>query len=69
MVVLGESGCGKSSLAKALLRLLAPQRTDLLGQCHHRRYVDVMKMNEETLSQTSALGEDVDGAASRHERA
>lgn len=50
VVILGESGCGKSSLAKAILRLL-PRN---VGKYSGRVYLegnDVMKLNEEEFRQ------------------
>ncbi|HET9909364.1 MAG TPA: ABC transporter ATP-binding protein [Anaerolineales bacterium] len=46
VVVLGESGCGKSSLAKAILRLL-PRNVDKYSGHVHLQGTDVMKFDEE----------------------
>jgi peptide/nickel transport system ATP-binding protein len=46
VVVLGESGCGKSSLAKAILRLL-PRNVEKYGGEVCLNGVDVMKMNDD----------------------
>jgi oligopeptide/dipeptide ABC transporter ATP-binding protein len=46
VVVLGESGCGKSSLAKAILRLLPRNVGKYTGQIHLQN-VDTMTLNEE----------------------
>lgn len=46
VVVLGESGCGKSSLAKALLRLL-PRNVDRYSGEVYLEGQDVMKLNDE----------------------
>ncbi|CAG1012680.1 Oligopeptide transport ATP-binding protein OppD [Anaerolineales bacterium] len=46
VVVLGESGCGKSSLAKAILRLLPRNVGKYTGQIHLQN-VDTMALNEE----------------------
>jgi oligopeptide/dipeptide ABC transporter ATP-binding protein len=46
VVVLGESGCGKSSLAKAILRLLPRNVGKYSGQIHLQN-VDTMALNEE----------------------
>ena len=46
VVVLGESGCGKSSLAKAILRLLPRNVEKYSGQVHLQGS-DVMKFDEE----------------------
>src|SRR5512133_4004146 len=46
VVILGESGCGKSSLAKAILRLLPRNVEEYSGEIHLQN-VDTMKLNEE----------------------
>jgi oligopeptide/dipeptide ABC transporter ATP-binding protein len=46
VVILGESGCGKSSLAKALLRLLPRNVGKYTGQIHLQD-MDTMSLNEE----------------------
>ena len=46
VVVLGESGCGKSSLAKAILRLL-PRNVEKYSGHVHLQGTDVMKFDEE----------------------
>ena len=46
VVVLGESGCGKSSLAKAILRLL-PRNVQKYSGHVHLQGTDVMKFDEE----------------------
>lgn len=46
IVVLGESGCGKSSLAKAILRLLPRNTGKYSGQVFLEK-MDVMALNEE----------------------
>jgi peptide/nickel transport system ATP-binding protein len=50
MVVLGESGCGKSSLAKALLRLL-PRNVQTYSGSVFLEGSDVMSLNEEEFRQ------------------
>jgi peptide/nickel transport system ATP-binding protein len=50
IVVLGESGCGKSSLAKALLRLL-PRNVQTYSGAVNLEGVDVMKMSNEEYRQ------------------
>jgi oligopeptide/dipeptide ABC transporter ATP-binding protein len=46
VVVLGESGCGKSSLARAILRLL-PRNVGTYSGKIYLEDIDVMKMDEE----------------------
>ncbi|TVP59908.1 MAG: ABC transporter ATP-binding protein [Halomonadaceae bacterium] len=46
LVVLGESGCGKSSLAKALLRVL-PRNINHFGGQVHFAGLDLMALNDE----------------------
>jgi peptide/nickel transport system ATP-binding protein len=46
VVILGESGCGKSSLAKALLRLL-PRNVDKYGGRVYIQGIDVMSFDDE----------------------
>ncbi|HKY54036.1 MAG TPA: ATP-binding cassette domain-containing protein, partial [Anaerolineales bacterium] len=46
VVVLGESGCGKSSLAKAILRLL-PRNVERYSGHVNLQGTDVMKFDEE----------------------
>ena len=46
VVVLGESGCGKSSLAKAILRLL-PRNVEKYSGSVHLQGTDVMTFDEE----------------------
>jgi peptide/nickel transport system ATP-binding protein len=46
VVVLGESGCGKSSLAKAILRLL-PRNVEKYSGRVHLQGTDVMTFDEE----------------------
>lgn len=46
MVIIGESGCGKSSMAKALLRLL-PRNVDAYSGEVHLNGVDIMTLGEE----------------------
>ena len=50
VVILGESGCGKSSLAKAMLRLL-PRNVDKYEGNVYLRGEDVMKYDEEEFRQ------------------
>ena len=50
VVVLGESGCGKSSLAKAILRLL-PRNVDSFSGQVFLNGQDVMLLNEEEFRQ------------------
>src|SRR5215208_5583502 len=50
VVVLGESGCGKSSLAKAILRLLPRNVAAYSGRVYLDGH-DVMKLNEEQFRQ------------------
>src|SRR5215211_3915345 len=50
VVVLGESGCGKSSLAKAILRLLPRNVEKYSGQVGLQG-IDVMKFDEEQFRQ------------------
>lgn len=50
VVILGESGCGKSSLAKAILRLLPRNVGKYSGQVFLQG-VDVMDLNEEEFRQ------------------
>ena len=45
VVVLGESGCGKSSLAKAILRLL-PRNVERYSGRVHLQGTDVMTFDE-----------------------
>ena len=49
VVILGESGCGKSSLAKAILRLL-PRNVETYGGKVYLQGTDVMKFDEEQFS-------------------
>ncbi len=49
-VIIGESGCGKSSMAKALLRLL-PRNVDRYDGHVYLNGVDLMAMNDETYRQ------------------
>src|SRR5574341_531372 len=49
-VILGESGCGKSSLAKAILRLL-PRNVEAYGGNVFLQGTDVMKFDEEQFRQ------------------
>lgn len=51
VVILGESGCGKSSLAKAILRLLPRNVGTYSGQVYLQG-ADVMKLNEEEFRQS-----------------
>jgi len=46
VVILGESGCGKSSLAKAMLRLL-PRNVEKYGGQVYLQGTDVMAFDEE----------------------
>jgi peptide/nickel transport system ATP-binding protein len=46
LAVLGESGCGKSSLARAILRLL-PRNVEAYGGCVRVQGLDVMPFDEE----------------------
>lgn len=46
VVILGESGCGKSSLARAILRLL-PRNVESYGGSVYLQGTDVMKFDEE----------------------
>ena len=46
VVILGESGCGKSSLAKAILRLL-PRNVEKFSGEVYLQGTDVMKFDEE----------------------
>src|SRR5512134_27207 len=46
VVILGESGCGKSSLAKAILRLL-PRNVEKYSGEIYLQGIDVMKFDEE----------------------
>jgi oligopeptide/dipeptide ABC transporter ATP-binding protein len=50
VVILGESGCGKSSLAKAMLRLL-PRNVDKYGGSVYLHGEDVMVYNEDEFRQ------------------
>src|SRR5574341_2621965 len=50
VVVLGESGCGKSSLAKAILRLL-PRNVERYSGKIYLQGTDVMKFDEEQFRQ------------------
>ena len=50
VVILGESGCGKSSLAKAILRLLPRNVKRYAGRIHING-MDVMKLSEEEFRQ------------------
>jgi peptide/nickel transport system ATP-binding protein len=50
VVVVGESGCGKSSLAKAILRLLPRNAGDYSGRVYLEG-TDVMALNEEEFRQ------------------
>ena len=50
VVILGESGCGKSSLAKAILRLLPRNVEKYTGQVYLEG-TDVMPFNEEQFRQ------------------
>ncbi len=50
VVILGESGCGKSSLAKAMLRLL-PRNVEKYEGSVHLQGADVMKFDEEEFRQ------------------
>jgi len=50
VVVIGESGCGKSSMAKALLRLLPRNVAHYSGEVHFSG-VNLMKMDEEKFRQ------------------
>jgi oligopeptide/dipeptide ABC transporter ATP-binding protein len=46
LAVLGESGCGKSSLARAILRLL-PRNVEVYEGCVRLNGLDVMRLDEE----------------------
>ena len=46
LAVLGESGCGKSSLARAILRLL-PRNVEIYDGCVRVNGLDVMPLDEE----------------------
>src|SRR5512147_490026 len=50
VVILGESGCGKSSLAKAILRLL-PRNVEKYSGEVYLQGTDVMKFDEEQFRQ------------------
>lgn len=50
VVILGESGCGKSSLAKAILRLL-PRNVARYGGHIHLKGEDVMRLSDEEYRQ------------------
>ena len=50
VVILGESGCGKTSLSKALLRIL-PRNVDTYSGKVYLQGVDVMKMGDEEYRQ------------------
>src|SRR3989304_1218061 len=50
VVILGESGCGKSSLAKAILRLL-PRNVQTYSGRVYLGGTDVMKLSEEEFRQ------------------
>ncbi len=50
VVILGESGCGKSSLAKAILRLL-PRNVETYGGSVYLQGTDVMRFDEEQFRQ------------------
>ncbi len=50
VVILGESGCGKSSLARAILRLL-PRNAGAYKGCVYLREVDIMQLSEEEFRQ------------------
>ncbi len=67
VVILGESGCGKSSLAKAILRLL-PRNA---GTYSGRVYLDgkdVMPLRRGRFPPERPLGIHLHGSAGRHER-
>ena len=46
MVILGESGCGKTSLSKAILRLL-PRNVDTYSGKVHLNGTEIMGLNDE----------------------
>ena len=50
VVILGESGCGKSSLARAILRLL-PRNVETYGGRVYLQGTDVMKFDDEQFRQ------------------
>src|SRR5215208_6326104 len=50
VVILGESGCGKSSLAKAILRLL-PRNVEAYGGKVYLQGTDIMTFDEEQFRQ------------------
>jgi len=47
--LIGESGCGKTTTAKAILRVLAPNAVDVRGQILYRGVKDIMKMSRKEL--------------------
>ncbi len=47
--LIGESGCGKSTTMKAILRILAPNAVGVRGQVLYRGTKDIMKMNRKEL--------------------
>ena len=51
VVIIGESGCGKSSLAKAMLRLL-PRNVDLYDGTLELDGIDILNMEEEKFRKT-----------------
>ena len=68
VVILGESGCGKSSLAKAILRLL-PRNVEKYGGKVYLQGTDVMTFDEEEFRQNVRWAADVPCTAGGHERA
>jgi len=47
--LIGESGCGKSTTMKAILRILAPNAVGVRGQVLYRGTKDIMKMSRKEL--------------------
>jgi ABC-type glutathione transport system ATPase component len=66
VVVIGESGCGKSSLAKAILRLLPRNVHQYSGKVLLNGQ-DTMKLDEEEYRKQVRWVKDVSGAAGCHE--
>jgi oligopeptide/dipeptide ABC transporter ATP-binding protein len=49
--VVGESGCGKTMMAKSLLRLHNERRTEYAGEIIFNNEVDILKLNKKELQQ------------------